>query len=130
MIKANELRLGNIIEYPEYSASLTIEQIDKLNVNIVYKLKDCKPIPITEELLIKFGCVKLNNSMFRFGKFTFQGTSTDDGGDLHNKIITSRKAIKVCFEGKYFRTIEYIHSLQNLYFALTNEELTIKENDI
>ena len=81
----------------------------------------CNPIPLTEEWLLKFGFEKTLN---QYKKLT-----------LSNKIGCDNIPFIILFlDNQYqyddlrFRTnIEYVHQLQNLFFALTGEELTIKD---
>ena len=44
-------------------------------------------------------------------------------------VIQPSGVILLCLENDstYLRDIKYVHQLQNLYFALTGEELTIKQ---
>lgn len=75
------------------------------------------PIPLTEEWLVKFGFKKV----------------IDDA--RYNEWLVGKLCIEFDEKGCYFTggecvyyscNIKYIHQLQNLYFALTGEELTIK----
>jgi hypothetical protein len=60
-MKANELRIGNLVDCIKKRHNekfIEIESItfDKVNVNFrEYKLSDLKPIPLTEEILLKAG---------------------------------------------------------------------------
>lgn len=111
MIKANELRIGNLI----YN---TKGNVSEVNIEaLAYILKEphhqCKPIPLTEEWLLKF----------RFEK---------DGGIFHNEIVLYENTKRFSYNANYFEhdnliDIKYVHQLQNLYFALTGEELTVKK---
>ena len=76
-----------------------------------------KPIPLTEEWLIKFGfeMVQMDSNSGKYEvyskyKLTY---NTFHGWWLFNKRL-DRTPVK------------YVHQLQNLYFALTGEELPIK----
>jgi hypothetical protein len=97
MIQANELRVGNWVLWN--GAVDTVEdgqQIDELVFD---------PIPLTPEILEKIdwnGYVKLNiGSYFKI----------DDVGHLY-------------YRSDYTGiNIDYLHQLQNLYFALTGTEL-------
>ena len=74
-----------------------------------------RPIPLTEEWLIKFGFVRVGMLTMRLDKFTCycEEDYTDNFclGDIELFDVVPK----------------YVHQLQNLYFALTGEELTIKE---
>lgn len=83
---------------------------------------NAKPIPLTEEWLTRFGfeyrkCgMDVNHGPFChydywvLGKFFIRGNGTRFG-----------------YESDIAVKLEYVHQLQNLYHALTGEELTISE---
>ena len=119
-MKASELRIGNF--YNQFG------NITEVDWSVLKDLKDapidqlwCKPIPLTEEWLLKFGFEKTLN---QYKKLT-----------LSNKIGCDNIPFIILFlDNQYqyddlrFRTnIQYVHNFQNLYFALTGEELTIKD---
>lgn len=123
MIKANELRLGNLV----YSEK------DKCNVNVgvgdfLYKENEYfQPIQLTEEWLIKFGFEKYSTeSEF----YCLDSTSIYEGTLNYNY---KKNFISLSGMNNYYpeelmlvKPMLYVHQLQNLYFALTNEELEIK----
>jgi hypothetical protein len=123
MIQANELRIGNL--YNQFG------NIHQVNGHIISELEKapqgqlwCKPIPLTEEWLIKFGFEK-DDVFDKF--FTYLPIH-----DLcMDKLSFRVNEGFICYEGIKYRTllknIQYVHSLQNLYFALTNQELEIKK---
>lgn len=80
----------------------------------VLNLNDVSPIPLTEEWLVKFGFeLQIGNHILEnhWGHLIRWHDSiiiTDDISN-HSKGLTVK--------------IEYVHQLQNLYFALTGEEL-------
>jgi len=71
---------------------------------------------IIKEIIEQYNYKKINFSMWRKGDMTLQGTSTNDGGDLLNKILTSRSAYKACYKGKFLCIIETKLDLQFLDF--------------
>ena len=109
-MKANELRIGNWVE-----ASVQFQ----IDAKFIYEYSvvggDYKPIPLTEKWLVKFG---------------FDKDGKMKGTGFLFRICFDEKAPYAYLEtyggGEYKIEIEYIHQLQNLYFALTGEELTIK----
>lgn len=119
-MKAKELRIGNIalIENKEVEVDgKLIFQLEKANF-VGCDTSDFKPMPLTEEWLLKFGFKSYDTP---FGKlFEFQsGRYTwiiDNKGNLHLDYS----------EYENIANVQYVHQLQNLYFALTGEELTLK----
>jgi len=116
-MKANELRIGNYV----YD---TLGKVNKIDLEaITYIVKEphnqVKPIPLTEEWLLKFGFVKSKvSSQFDKEKLTIQ---------IANELEYHKKG-RVYFNSWAIleESIKYVHQLQNLYFALTGEELTFK----
>ena len=72
-----------------------------------------EPIPLTEEWLLKFG-FDSKTLIFRNGNFTM---TWGNGGDYIDFQTIA---------GSYMIHVAHVHQLQNLYFALTGEELEIK----
>ncbi len=107
MIQANELRLGNYYQWDGEGKFLqiSIEQLQKLLIGTTR----IKPVPITEEWLLKLGFI--NDDAQRYFKNGIYLILYDEGCTiLHNQIHIN-----------YF----YVHQLQNLYFAVTGEELIL-----
>lgn len=77
-----------------------------------------EPIPLTEEWLFKFGfkfdghCSWWKNELIEL--------TIDTGEDEYS--VFNNNGDYITLKG-----IKYVHSLQNLYFALTGEELEIKQ---
>jgi hypothetical protein len=114
MIPLNELRVGNRIEWSPFASMGKGYDTVILQHMGYHHLMD--PIPLTEEWLIKFGFEK-----------DAENTSWYNRG-----IISVSKNGNIAFhlEGKWLNSkvrVDSVHQLQNLYFALTGEELTIKE---
>ena len=116
-IRENELRVGVHILYCE-----KVFQVDAECINMHWgdDLDDAyRPIPITEEWLLRFGIDFTSEKEWYHITFTIKGllfeTSTSMDGFTYN----------LCFEDMI--NIKYVHQFQNIYFALTGEELTITE---
>jgi hypothetical protein len=118
-MRAEELRLGNWIEIIDSKGVYTTvtKSTFDCDVDVFYK-----PIPITVDWLLKLG--------FEYHAFdkNYVITTKDD---WHNSI----KEIEGdwCYNndfsdaGCYFvRDIKYVHQLQNLYYAINEEELICK----
>lgn len=113
MINQNELRIGNHITDVWASPGCAFEVISfnirtvKYGAKFVCKWKDAMPVPLTTDILLKCGFRRFVND---FSKSGF--------------IVHTRK--KGFFLKKSVPQIQYLHQLQNLYFALTGQELTFK----
>lgn len=109
-MEAKELRLGNYV-YNGGIISLDIEMLYAFNEC----LYDLQPIPITEQWLLDLGfkAKKAYNRTFYYA-------------DSFNewKVIYQDGLIK-----RNGKVIKHIHQLQNLYFALTGQELKLKSNE-
>jgi hypothetical protein len=122
MIKPNDLRIGNLLEYYineegiEWEASALdwqdLRWCTEANENFN---KVHRGIPLTEDWLVKLGFVKYG-VMFHLPPLTI--------------IFNSEKKQFIVYIGLDESTSYYpkfVHQLQNLYFALTGEELTVHE---
>ena len=130
-MKANELRIGNWIIEDEtiysYGISKTKRQISLNDFRVSddnwSDLWDMfKPIPLTEEILLKCGFGKSDehemghNYNETFGFYY----------DYHFKRFRLECDDGIKHGAEMSLDIQFLHQLQNLYFALTNEELEIK----
>ena len=129
MIEAKDLRIDNFIRLKENGNIFDVqvvgtrcESIDVYNngiytsylKNIDYYLE---PIPLTEEWLVKFGFELVTKST---KKYMIKNT--------YNEPCFFKYKAQGVFAFRYQNTTVYnVHQLQNLYFALTGEELTIKK---
>ena len=135
-MKANEIRIGNFVTdefYESFSTIIEVESINEKGINLLieddgkwaeisdrwiepeYKFDLLFGIPLTEEWLLKFGFVKIR------GLHLCKGYTINSGEYL----------VYIDDRGVYLKTnknivIKYVNQLQNLYFALTGEELTFK----
>ena len=102
---ANELRIGNwFIEKGD------VKQFD----GDFYHLLGCEPIPLNTKWLEKFG--------FEYSEF--EDLYQKGGYDVDNKDNVYCHFYMNEY-GDWYKDIEHVHQLQNLYFALTGDELTI-----
>jgi hypothetical protein len=117
--KARELRIGNWINIiglvPTQALWQHIQFISEGD-------NQYSAIPLTEEWLIKFGFESRVETTYSLG-YSRDYKVHSLNGFTYNSIQAA---------WWYHRLLdkqpEYVHQLQNLYFALTSEELTIKEN--
>lgn len=113
MLKATDFRVGNTIQYIDVGQDwkdnkVTVDDIawaashnDSFNVRF-------RPILLTPMIMLKYG----------FRKCSCGGYD----GPLHLRRYDNEGVLRY----NYTTTILYLHQLQNLYFALTGEELKIE----
>lgn len=123
---ANELRIGNWVR-DKYGDLYEVSKVTRGgNVKIfsagehrLTGLTKIKPIPITEEWLVKFGFDVFGNY-----EHTEAVKSSKDKIDF---VLVKSQGSDWDFDDRV--VIACVHQLQNLFFALTGEELTIKEQE-
>lgn len=138
-MKLVDLRIGNYLWYEH-----TTHIVDGIYENMIYswwvkdgdpvieyEMKDIggamvknpyrdlisqyEPILLTEEWLLKFGFDMKDKNRLDWvkGAFNLERSNEDDS--------------KFCFEVySHYIPLDYVHQFQNLYFALTGEELKLK----
>lgn len=129
-MKATELRIGNKV----FDALGDVVSIDLILISNVEFMK-LKPIPITEGWILDFGfkkqkttqqntyCKRTKKSQLWF--FLYETGETID----YNDFQYSEPEIWYTFRNNdYGVKLKYVHELQNLFFALTGEELEINQN--
>ena len=127
-LKANELRINNLL-YDNLGRIIKVSEIREEHIifylsnnsKIKHTINSFKPIPLTEEWLLKFGFEKKkwkakNSIYFELDKIEILLQDS-----YYKKGVTYFNS-NLLFE--YFP--KYIHQLQNIYFALTNKELKCK----
>ena len=115
-MKAKDLRIGNLI----YSMG----SIVKVNGELLYytdtnkvKITDFYGIELTEEWLVKFG-FEYDGEYYNKGRFSIYKAHIE-----HGKPFQNPKFVLANYINNDWIVIEYVHQLQNLYFALTGTEL-------
>lgn len=147
-VTAKELRIGNLILGASRGqvCVATSEIINAIDRGIaVY----CT-IPLTEEWLLKFGfddeywdiepskmyCLNYDyRPKFTYSIVTYDGINFSlriyQPKSLDICSMEGHECDDICCEGDVIDVdVKYIHQLQNLYFALTGEELQIQEHHI
>lgn len=124
MINPKELRIGNLVlHYGEvkhvsgtnYLGLIRLEQILEVSENAI------EPIPLTVQWMTKLGFdwnAKDKRYYIQIGNTLYLEYDTD-----FDVFIAPESWAGSC----PWSTVKHVHQLQNLYFALTGEELTIKE---
>ncbi|MDV3470858.1 hypothetical protein CMV02_02890 [Elizabethkingia anophelis] len=118
-MEGKELRLGNYLHDRNGNLCKVIELrqdgIYAPAINEAITGLPNKPIELTEDWLLKFGFSKI--------RYTDKKLNYYSKGFVKCYIENSNiffDVIQGCIQ------VKYVHQLQNLYFALTGEELTIK----
>lgn len=122
MIKAEELRIGNWVSNIHTNEDYQLTPQRWINLlRHFYPKDDCgvsmcyiKPIPLTEEWLIKLGFVS-NPYQDRYEQKEIYIDFDKIKGSL------------MLWESRSGVVVETVHQLQNLYYALTGTELDIKQ---
>jgi hypothetical protein len=113
-MKAEDLRIGNWIN--EFGIPRQTKPLDIVGLRQIEQASkiciDLTPIPLTEEWLLKFGFEKINHRT--------------EGIIYQNKWLRFTETFYADWRGGAIGKIQYVHQLQNLYFALTGNELTIR----
>jgi hypothetical protein len=113
-MKAEELRIGNLYDQFGNITEVnwcTIKDLEKAPKEQLW----CKPIPLTEEWLLKSGCEKKSDNIFTIDRF-----------ELRWKKAYKYWYVLDAITYNYFTKIEFVHEYQNFIFALTGQELELK----
>ena len=127
MIKANELRIGNLllknndvcqVSTIHSDSTIRIFSEDKTQTFGCFALRIFNPIPLTEEWLIKLGFEKF----IGWDDMEYWRLKEDEKNFERFEIMPTLKG----YELPSGKICEYLHQLQNCYFfhELTGKELT------
>ena len=108
-MKATELRIGNWVFSEETESNFVIDEHSFSAISVEH-IDAIKPIPLTEEWLKRFDW---ENRKDKDLAVSFGLTS----GTIH------------FVAGNYYTKCDMVHHFQNLYFALTGEELNQNKED-
>lgn len=148
-MEAKELRIGNWVRYdgwhPDlvaknrpiipYDTQIEYIELDDYEGEDVYVIGSThirafidsySLIPLTEEWLIKFSFKKENNTIYSISD---KLSSSEVGKWYFFKNENNSFTPHIKRENKFSwigKEIKYVHQLQNLYFALTGEELGLQ----
>lgn len=128
-MEVQELRIGNLVNHEQ--TTHVIKSIGGSRVSSVWirgtdndvynsSIKHIKPIPLTEEWLVSFGFRRkekiVNEDVYVKGSL---GIFPD-----YNIVVYY---VETCKDGSHTIpiTLKYVHQLQNLFFCLCGEELTL-----
>ncbi len=126
-MKANELRIGNLVYVSDNQTNLIFQEITPINIHNLMHLTgwdkspvdiEFEPIPLTKEFLLKFGFI------YRGIYYHFP---YNDIFKLEQHKLNNAYWLRHSSESLDCVRINYVHQLQNLYFALTGNELKYEE---
>jgi hypothetical protein len=133
-MKANELRIGNFV-----NRMGVITHINGINKGVnhytirtprfrLITTEQIDPIPLTEEWLKRFGFEVRESST---AKEFYIGENEITHDWLFSVVWLEKPELIKAPNAPFYRngrhTIYYVHQLQNLFFALTGEELTLND---
>jgi hypothetical protein len=134
-MKANELRIGNWVSYPTTDGSISPTQIElssfAYDYNASIHIESYLPIPLTKQWLLRFGFERRDAEVFCHAHEDMEETSCYTKGGisiLYNHTIAGGVYMLMNYDDLEVR-LNHVHQLQNLHFALTGKELTIKQTD-
>lgn len=116
MIQANELRIGNYIEFMNDSTSGQPQKFEVQDYSVIGRIE---PIPLTEEWLLKLGFIKDDAYEKSYTSRIIRGRNI--------RVFHHNNATHFLLNMHFAVDLKYVHQLQNLYFALTSEELQINQ---
>jgi hypothetical protein len=124
-METKELRLNNLFIDNKTNTVISVIGLTEEIITFSGHFKNdwqAEPIPLTEEWLLKFGFYVIEVAGMD-NEYSTETEEAEISWDKTNGII-----IFILENVESFRVshIKNVHQLQNLYFALTNKELTIK----
>jgi hypothetical protein len=120
MINTDDLKRGNLIEY--IGKAYVVDGLNKSSVFIGEMIIDSNvinPIPITSEWLEKLGFIKEGNNVWLNSPLKI---GINAGGSVSWVYYFDRHLS--------LTQLKHVDQLQNLFFVLTGEELTIQNEHI
>lgn len=134
-MKTNELRVGNLIHFLNYDSKYS--EITAIYFDCLYfhaptgsegmeSHSLAEPIPLTEEWLLKFGFTPDKHNL------VYDHPSPKEPENEHKDLGTKypsfffNKRLNRWMDCQTRVCVDYVHQLQNFYFALTGEELISK----
>lgn len=120
-ISANELRIGNLLQWGDGEITVDLNVLRDFDV---YVINGLEPIPLTEEWLIRVGFEK-QDSGYKINHPDYCEWYQRDFPVIGELCQSSDKEYLYDTDTDILR-INSVHQLQNLIFALTGEELIQK----
>ena len=138
MMEAQELRIGNLVINEITKEVIEVYPMMISQLSRIQGESNIKPIPLTGEWLVKLGFISNNHE---FQETYFIDISTDERYDYQTLIQAIymddytniyikdvERGNELDFSDAFIKKVKHVHDLQNLYQAMTGEELTLKTN--
>lgn len=125
-MRANELRIGNIVEYLVHDelANPKLEWVENVvdldDLRAIETSENYRPMKLNEDILLKFG-FEVRYTIGHSAQYYINENPVTHDWMLS---ILWLEGGSCPFYKNGHHKIKHVHQLQNLYFALTGEELT------
>ncbi len=130
-VSVTDLRIGNYVIYNNKEIG-TITEVQaflfnngKVAINqrldIFYHTENIKPIPLTEEWLLKLGFI-FNGWNYDFENLRFHAQSKNEKGEFYNTEFYVKKGLEMVLVSF---NVKFVHNMQNIYKELRGYELQI-----
>jgi hypothetical protein len=124
-MQKNELMIGNLVNYQNitysvYEITKECAILQDVSANKVVLFDELSPVPLTEHWFLEFGfAFKKTEKSNSYSKDSFRANFITDGRFKGKMYLIYAN----CFQWEKCEVNMYVHKLQNLYFALTNEDI-------
>ncbi|RYZ29041.1 MAG: hypothetical protein EOO10_07580 [Chitinophagaceae bacterium] len=116
MIKSNELRQGNYVQHNTGQKEVKVESVGKGAINN-FPENEFEPVFLTESILSNAGFVRgVDSTSLPSGPYRKGLCEIKVGNEYYDAVFSQPNGTR----------LPHVHQLQNLYFALTGEELDVK----
>lgn len=133
---ARELRIGNWVLVTSHTGEVKKARIvsiwpsgvtTHLDENYAVHIGSLSPMPLSVEILLEIGFIKTGKNKYSLGEFYIEVYTYDIGHNVFTEGLTVYDLFIQHPENGFSIMIKaglkYFHELQNLYFALADEEL-------
>ncbi len=118
-MELNELRFGNIIYKDDTSFPAPVDLYTFIILErFPERLSWLKGVPLSDDWLEKFGLIE----RYVKGEWSWANCKKDGPWDSYTEIHKDEEG---WYYLKEYPRIKYVHQLQNLYFALTGQDLEL-----
>jgi hypothetical protein len=119
-LTSNDFRIGNFVRFRDSKVAIPITEARLVNFGV--GMEDIEPIPVSEGILSDLGFEKVIDNRDITGYVEYELCIGQD--DI---VVECEDGVFKFFLGYcYLKHIEYVHQVQNLYYAVCGEELYLK----